>query len=153
MKYDNHALTDRAPDFKKVLLEELYIRMNFIVGEHVLRNLNVREIANEWVDRFTYEVGTKVLGQKYKQKYQVFVEVPKNWFQQFKAEVFPKSWKKKWPIQTRKIERAIHFDHFILYPDMRHIPMQREVYYSIPDHTYPSDVTIYKEEYEKDENK
>lgn len=100
---------------EKIMLEQLRIRMQKIVGVHTLETMHAsvrEETAGEtFAHHFVVEFEAFVMGQSRLQTYSVSVDVPKNWWQHLKQTVFPKS-----KIKYKQVYRKFELDHKALMP-------------------------------------
>ncbi len=65
---------------------------------------------------------TKILGQENIQKYEVSIEMPKNWWNHFKKDCLPFL-----NVKTKTIKKVITFNHIALMPKINYKPNEDKI--------------------------
>ena len=111
----------------KIVLDEMRVHLRKTFGRYSFRSIDVRSLASSIVNEAVFEVTMKILGQSNIQKYDVGYEFPKNWWEHFKMQHFPKWLERMFPVKYKMHFRTVEFDHKALVPKWDQFPKGQEV--------------------------
>jgi len=116
-----------------LMLEKIRFNMSQIVGKFTVESttLTIDTYSEAMMHEFAIMFEAHIMGQKNKQLYQVWVDVPANWWQHFRLDHLPLSWREKRPVKMKKKYREFMVDHYALLPDWSKDIGQRVIMHTV----------------------
>jgi hypothetical protein len=107
--------SDKVPELTTQEFEVLKMRVLQKFGKFLFNNTTFT-IDEAW-DQIVLQMESYIVGQHNLQRYAVYVEIPKNCWENFKKKHMPGWYLKRFPVKTDSVSRVITFDHKFLFPE------------------------------------
>lgn len=104
-------------EFGRVLLSRLKQVATMCIGEHAIKNMDLRALRDDMTDSIIFSLRTNIATEQLSEREKtVTFKYPSSWWQQFKMQKFPAWLLKKYPVQYKKTSQKIRFEEIALYP-------------------------------------
>lgn len=99
-------------------LEAARYAVSLKIDPHLMENVNIQTYIQECSFDMILRISRVVYEDKLEnEKKIVMVEVPCNWWQHFKYDIFPEWLQRVFPVKYENIEKTVVFTRKALYPD------------------------------------
>lgn len=122
---------NRMIDMREIMLEKLKIAGVQKIGRTTLDNM---KMSNWWegpTEDLVLRLSSYMLAQRIvDDTYEFEYKIPATWWQHFKAEKFPLSWKLRWPVKYRTEKEIVKFVRHATYPMASLIPKEHKDFFT-----------------------
>lgn len=122
--YMNFAVREDDPipkmsneQYTKVVLKRIKQVATMSFGEHVVENMDLRMLRDEYTNNVLFSLRTSVMAETLSDREKtVTFKYPSSWWEWLKLSKAPQWFLKRYPVQYSKIKQKVRFEEMALYP-------------------------------------